>query len=283
MTTRPRIALIGAAVSSAVLVLVWLLAFHTGIGQHSDQSIFIGFGGLQRHHVNEIATFIARLCDPAPFVVLGACLVALAAVRQRPRSALAITMLLAGASITTQLLKVLLAHPRAHSLVGPHITVSPESWPSGHATAAMSLALALVLAVPARARPAAAACGAIFAVAVSYSFLTLGWHYPSDVLGGFLVAVTWAQLALAFVFAVDARPLRRPELPSRPSIPVRSALVPTAFALLAGAVLVVLVALARPHQVISYANAHTAFIVGAAVIGAVGVAIATVVMLSVRR
>ena len=64
----------------------------------------------------------------------------------------------------------------------------------------MSLALALVLAVPARRRPLAAALGAVFAVAVSYSFLTLGWHYPSDVLGGFLVAVIWAQLALAGVF-----------------------------------------------------------------------------------
>ncbi len=283
MPVRPRIALIGALASSAMLVLVWLLAFHTGIGEHSDQSIFIGFGGLKHHHVDAIASFIARLCDPAPFVVLGACLVALAAVRHRPRSALAITMLLTGASITTQLLKVLLAHPRAHSLVGPHISVTAESWPSGHATAAMSLALALVLAVPARARPAAAALGAVFAVAVSYSFLTLGWHYPSDVLGGFLVAVTWAQLALAFVFAGDARPLRRPELPLRPSIPLRSALVPPAFALLGGGVLVALVALVRPHQVLSYANTHTAFVVGAAVIGAVGVAIATAVMLSVRR
>ena len=28
---------------------------------------------------------------------------------------------------------------------------------------------------------------AAFAIAVSYSFLELGWHYPSDVLGGFLI------------------------------------------------------------------------------------------------
>jgi membrane-associated phospholipid phosphatase len=283
MLARPRIALVGAAASFAVLVLVWLLAFHTAIGTHSDQAIFIGFGGLQRGHVNTIATFIARLCDPAPFVVLGAGLVALALVRRRPRSALVIAVMLVGANVTTQLLKVLLAHPRATSLLSHHTTVSAESWPSGHATAAMSLALALVLAVPARARPAAAAFGAVFAVAVSYSFLTLGWHYPSDVLGAFLVAVTWAQLGLAVLFAGDARPLRRPELPLRPSLSLRSALAPPAAAVLGAGALVALIALARPHQFLSYANGHTAFIVGAGVIGAFGLALATAVMLSVRR
>src|SRR5258707_5499672 len=187
MSARPKIALLGAAGSSTALVLVWLLAFHTGIGRHSDQAIFIGFGGLQRPHVNGIATFIARLCDPASFVVLGAGLVALALARRRPRSALAITVMLIGANVTTQLLKVLLAHPRAHSLLGPHAEVSAESWPSGHATAAMSLALALVLAVPARARPVAAAFGAGFAVAVSYSFPPPGWAYPRDGAAGVLV------------------------------------------------------------------------------------------------
>jgi hypothetical protein len=140
-----------------------------------------------------------------------------------------------------------------------------------------------VLAVPARARPAAATFGAVFAVAVSYSFLTLGWHYPSDVLGAFLVAVTWAQLALAVLFAGDARPLRRPDVPLRPPVSLRSALAPPAAALLGAGALAGLIALARPHQVISYANGHTAFMVGAAVIGALGLVLATAVMLSVRR
>ena len=54
-------------------------------------------------------------------------------------------------------------------------------------------------AAPARRRPVAATLGALFAVGVSYPFLTLGWYYPSDVLGGFLVAVTWIELAIAGV------------------------------------------------------------------------------------
>ena len=69
----------------------------------------------------------------------------------------------------------------------------------------MSLALASVLAVSGSMRPAVAALGALFAVAVSYSFLTLGWHFPSDVFGGFLVAATWTLLAIAGLLATEAR------------------------------------------------------------------------------
>ena len=147
----------------------------------------------------------------------------------------------------------------------------------------MSLALGLVLAAPARRRPVAGALGALFAVAVSYSFLTLGWHYPSDVLGGFLVAVIWAQLAVAGVVIADTRRARRPEPYARHPVPLRKALVPPA-ATVAGAVaLAGLVALVRPHQVIAYASGHTAFIVGAAAIAVLAFVVSIAVMLSVRQ
>ena len=95
--------------------------------------------------------------------------------------------------MTTQLLKPLLAAPRPITLLEFPV-VAAASWPSGHATAVMSLALCSVLAAQARLRPFVAALGAAFAVAVCYSFLELGWHYPSDVLGGFLVAAAWTLL-----------------------------------------------------------------------------------------
>ena len=44
-----------------------------------------------------------------------------------------------------------------------------------------------------------------------------------------------------------------------------------------------LLALARPHQVIAYAQDHTAFVIGAASIGAMGLMLATGVMLALRR
>ena len=52
----------------------------------------------------------------------------------------------------------------------------------------MSLALAAVVVAPARMRVPVASAAAAYVIAVSTSILVLRWHFPSDVLGGLLVA-----------------------------------------------------------------------------------------------
>jgi hypothetical protein len=166
-------------------------------------------------------------------------------------------------------------------IIAGKVQVEASSWPSGHATAAMSLALCAVLVAGARWRPMLAAAGAAVAVAVSFSFLTLVWHYPSDVLGGFLVAATWTLVGVCAVWTADARWPRRAT--RRSSAPVRltarQALGPPVAAALGAVALVGLVLLARPHTVIAYAHAHKTFVVGAAALGGLGLALATGLML----
>ena len=268
-----------AGASIVLLALTWLAAFHVGFGAHADRAILNGFGGLQRPRVNHLANLIASLCNPKPFVAFAAVIVLVALVRRRPRLALATAAILLGANTTTELLKPLLASPRG--LPGQATAVA--SWPSGHATAAMSLALCAVLVAPARLRPALAALGAVFAVAVSYSFLHLGWHYPSDVLGGFLVAATWTLVVVAALFTIEARRGEQPSTAGSERLSLRTALTPPALALAGAVALAGLVALARPHQVVVYVRAHEAFIVGASAIAVLGLVLATAVMLNVRR
>ncbi len=284
MPKHAKLALIAAAAGVALLVVTWLLAFHVAAFRNADQSIFAGFFQFRlRGSISSVANFIANLCDPKPFVVMTAGIVVVALLRRRLRAAIAISAIVLGANLTTQLLKPLLAEPRAASLFGGVSPVLPGSWPSGHATAAMSLALCSVIAAPARLRPTVAALGAMFAVAVSYSFLTLGWHYPSDVFGGFLVAGCWTLVGVAGVFAFEERRARR--VPRQPSgrVSLGEALAPSAVAVVGALVVAGLVALARPHQVLSYARAHEAFMVGAAAIGLLGLALATGLMLALRR
>ncbi len=283
MPRRATFALFGALGGIALLFLTWFLAFHVRVFEHADQSIFDGFAGLQHHsHVGALAKFVAHLCDPNPYAYFAAIPILVALARGRWRVALAVTAILVGANVTTQLLKPLLAEPRAAWLVPGSLRITAASWPSGHATAAMALALSAVLAAPARLKPLTAALGAVFAVAVSYSFLALGWHYPSDVFGGFLVAGIWTLLAVAAVFATD-QGLVAPADPGIRGLPVSRALTPAALALLSAVALIVLVALARPHGVMLYARYHEAFIAGAAAIGAVGLSLATGLMLVLRR
>ena len=273
----------GAVTGVLLLVLTWIAAFQIGLVERADASVMRGFVGLRRPAIDGVASVIANLCDPKPYVCLAAVVVVAALIRGRGRVAVAAAGIMLAANVTTQILKPLLgqAHPVLVNIAGIP-AVGAGSWPSGHATAAMSLALCSVLAAPARWRPFVAAAGAAFAVAVSFSFLTLVWHYPSDVLGGFLVAATWTMTGVAAVWTADARsPLRAAGATAR--LTVREALGPPAAVVLGAVALVGLVALARPHSVVSYARAHTAFVIGATAIGALGLALATGLMLATTR
>ncbi len=64
--------------------------------------------------------------------------------------------------------------------------------------------LALWLRRP-RLRPATAAIGAAFTLAVSVGLLVLDYHYPSDVVGGWLVALGWCFALVALQRWKDGR------------------------------------------------------------------------------
>ena len=280
---RARTALIGAAACFLLLLLTWYVAHYVGFVKRADVSILGGFAELHRPRLDSVTNFVAQLCDPHPYVVLASVPVLVALARGRPRVAITVGAIMLAANETTQLLKPLLAAPRDPVAWDPIINAS---WPSGHATAAMSLALCAVIAVPARRRPVVAAVMSGFAIAVCYSFLELGWHYPSDVLGGFLVAATWTLLGAAGLSLYEARrpsAARTVAAADRPAFSIGEALTPAAALLLTGAILVGLILLARPHAVLDYARAHETFVIGAAAIAAVGLTLASGLMLMLRR
>ena len=193
-----------AGVCGVAFCVLLVLAYASSGARLLDASALEGFVELQGHHVEPLARRIAKLGDPGPVIVLTAGLAALAAARGRLRQAAAIVFLVGATSVSSQLLKALLAYPRDDALVfGGH--VDPSAFPSGHSTAAMTLAVCAVLATPRAARPIAAGLGAILALGVGYSVATLGWHYPSDVVGGFLLATIWTLVVAAGLQAADRR------------------------------------------------------------------------------
>jgi hypothetical protein len=142
----------------------------------------------------------------------------------------------------------------------------------------------MVIAAPARRRPAVAAAMAAFAIAVSYSFLELGWHYPSDVFGGFLIAGAWTLLGVAGLTLYEARHdvWAVPAVP-RATLSIGEAVMPALAMLALGALLVLLIVVARPHQVIDYARQHEAFVIGASSIGVLGLLLSSGLALMLRR
>ena len=97
------------------------------------------------------------------------------------------------------------------------------SFPSGHATLAAAfygfLAYAIVRDAPARGQRAGVA-GALLmlVVAIGLSRMYLGVHFLSDVLGGYLLGLTWLIGGIV-VAEITRRRSSVPSLPSRPRHP----------------------------------------------------------------
>jgi membrane-associated phospholipid phosphatase len=287
MRRSPRLALLGALAFVGALACTWLVSFLLPFGRRLDSAALSGFADLSRPALVPIINAIASLANPKSYVLVGAALSAVALARERPRTALAVPVILLAASGTTEVLKHLLAAPRLVESVGTHGHVADAAWPSGHATASMALALCGVLAAPPRLRPLAAAVGAGFAIAVSYSILILQWHFPSDALAGFLVAAAWTLLGVAALWAADrrwpARTARDAVLRAREAITPSAVVAPTAGAVGGALVCATLVVLVRPHAVLAFADAHTTFVLGAAAIGGLSVLLAIGLALTLRR
>jgi membrane-associated phospholipid phosphatase len=271
MPRRRSAPLAGAAACLTALVSLWLLACHTAAGHRLDSAALGGFVGLERPSVEPAASAVAHLADPGPFILVAIVLTGIALLRGRPRVALLVPLILAAANVTTQALKHLLAEPRFAEALRFH-QVDAVSFPSGHATGSMSLALCAVLVVGPVLRPYVAAVGALFAIGVGYAVLTLGWHYPSDVLGGYLVAATYTLLGLA---ALQAAGARFPERTGRRAVMrLGHAVAPTALVAASLGALAAAILVLHPERAISYAAEHTTFVASAVAIGLLGSALA---------
>ncbi len=281
MAIRVRWALAGAAGCVMLLVATWFAAFHVPILRSADLSTYVGFTDLHRHGAVEAATSLfVRLCDPKAYVLWAPLVVVIALLRGRPRVALGAGVILLGANVTTELVKHVVPVPQPAGLLDGWFPVPATLWPSGHSTAAMAAVLSLMLATPGRLRPLVAALGASFAVAVGYSLVAMGSHFPADVFGGYLVAAAWTLAVLA---ALSAAERRWPSETIADRVSLRAALVPQAAVIVAGVALIALIALTRPHDALAYAQDHKQLVAVAAAIATLGVSLSTGVMLSLRR
>lgn len=272
MSRQPLVLLGLAAASAASAFAVWLVALHTAAGAQLDDRALQTFTAATPPRVAPSIHGVASLADPVPFLLAAAGLVAIALVRRRWRMAgiVAVTLLVANAC--TQQLKPALGDLRVVDLGGLSAKYL-GSWPSGHSTASMSLALCLVLVIGPRLRPLAALLGAGYAIAVGYALVVLGYHLPSDVLGGYLMAATWTLLGAAALAALEARAPAGVALAARPpwalSAPVIAAVG------MGGVAVVGLAALARRPGLPLDALEHPIALAAAVGIAGLGLALTT--------
>lgn len=206
---RPSLAL--GLVASGLAALVYAAAFGTHRGLAFDARSIVSKEDRSELRFKHLVSSLLHTIDVSSLALVGGALILFALARHRRDNALAVAILLLGANLTTMALKPILAH--LDPFGGEALRHKKESFPSGHATVAMSLALALVIVAPPALRALAALAGAGYATAIGIGLILLGWHYPGDVAGGFLVAAAWAG------FAVAAARVLADRLPHAPGIP----------------------------------------------------------------
>jgi undecaprenyl-diphosphatase len=199
-----RPALIGA-VAAVCLVVTWVL--RSGSFIHLDHWLQPRLYG--REGSGEVA--FARALTRIGIGVLLVAVLGMAGLVVRHRRegwvrhggwgpvAIPLVAVIIGSTAST-LVKMLVGRARPPS-AGWHALVQGSSFPSGHMTASTAGYVALALVVAGRARTAAGrvtaiVCGVAMSLAIGWSRVVLGVHWPTDVLAGFLLGTGAACLAV---------------------------------------------------------------------------------------
>jgi membrane-associated phospholipid phosphatase len=195
MRFGPRSTVPGALACFAVLALIGLLAHLSNPAMTLDADLLEAATERTGPRVDRWLVGYVHLGDPAPYLLVSTAIVVTAWARGTARLALVLAAVLVLAPLTAEILKLLTAQTRLHSATFAH-HISRASWPSGHTTAATTAAICAVLVAPPSRRRALAAIGALYALGMGFSVVALAWHFPSDVLGAYVLSAGWCLLAL---------------------------------------------------------------------------------------
>ncbi|WP_305782398.1 phosphatase PAP2 family protein [Symbioplanes lichenis] len=209
--------LVVAALGLGFGLLLLLVRFHWGPLQDLDRSIAQGLNDLVAPHppVVTVLKTIADLGGRTIMIWLVTVAVVLLLIRRRTRLAVYLIVTGAGGLLLDPSLKTLVG--RLRPVVDVPVATAPgNSFPSGHALGSMvaygSLLLVFLPAVPPRWRKAAIGLVALIIVLVGVTRISLGVHYLSDVLAGWLLGAAWLVVT-AYAFRVWRRETGRRAAP----------------------------------------------------------------------
>lgn len=184
--------LVGGLVAIGVVAAMVVFFVLDARARLVDQAAFLGSekGSERLEPVTQLILGVVSV----PFLI-GVVLVAatIALVQRRWSDAIRAVGVVAGANLTTQLLKAAIDRPVDAGV--PDASYG-NSLPSGHTTVAASVAAAALIVAPRGARPVVALLGALYAAATGVATMSLGWHRPSDAIAAFAIVSAWSLLLL---------------------------------------------------------------------------------------
>jgi membrane-associated phospholipid phosphatase len=194
-----RRALAGCLACAAGILLVAFLSFRAPAFERLDEDLLNAISTPSGSILHDLAFAVEQLLDPIGWAAAATGAFLLASWRGRYKLALFAVALVVGTGLLDLILKAVFEHHREQSIPVGEFEWFPvaNAYPSGHAAGALAISLAYLFVVPSRWRRATAAAGLAFTLAISLGLLVLNYHYPGDILGGWLVALGWCFALLA--------------------------------------------------------------------------------------
>ena len=188
-----RAVILGAACAVAVAT-VYLLAVWTAAGQRFEDEV-LRAADLVVGSAEQARALNTLDAITVPSVVAAVILVLLIGLlRRRLFLGFLSVGMIAASIVTTEVFQRFLQRP---ILLAHGYRREDQSFPSGHATVAMSLMCAVVMVVPYRFRGVAVFLTSLWAAGVGVATVTASWHRPSDTIGSDLIVVGYACGAVA--------------------------------------------------------------------------------------
>lgn len=195
-TAGPWRPLVAALAYGAGALLLWAVAYGTDRWLRFDVEVTHALDA----EGYDLDVFLGSVRFVLPLAVV---VIVVAALRGLPRHAIAAATILVGGSVSCVALKLVLG--RLDPFHGDAARGIGEFFPSVHTGAATSAAFALTLLAAGRLRLVVAFAAAAYAASVGIASIVAGGHFPSDVLGAFLVVAAWGSVgALVIALIGDA-------------------------------------------------------------------------------
>ncbi|HVD17689.1 MAG TPA: phosphatase PAP2 family protein [Propionibacteriaceae bacterium] len=195
---------IGAVGLVGFVVLALLLVFETGIGE-LDNRVLSAVISVRSPDLTAWASALTRLGSASVVVSLGVAAAAVLGLRSR-RIMLPLALLgaLAATASLVTILKIALDRPRPPAELVVGVPLSSDAFPSGHTTDGSVLVIltAAMLALTigkVMVRRLLLIGAYLVALLIGCSRTYLGLHWPSDVLGGWLLATAMVSVTMALV------------------------------------------------------------------------------------
>lgn len=200
--------LILLSVIAGVLFLALALLVSTGATKPFDEATLLY---VNSHADNALDTIFVFLTQLGGVYVIGAVVAALSIyflVRKEYYKLFFVAASVGGISLINVFLKTIFERSRP-DLWERLVSELSFSFPSGHSAASIALALSIIGVLWAtKWRYTALIVGSLYVLIIGTSRMYLGVHYPTDVLGGWLLGITWVSLVAIFAYVYSTRKKR---------------------------------------------------------------------------